>query len=117
VALLLAAVGLYGVIAFAVARRTGEMGIRLALGASRSAVLRLMMTDSAKVIVPGACVGLAAALSATRLVSAQLYGLTATDPLTLVVAVVLLLVVAALAAFIPARRASVIDPVDALRCE
>jgi ABC-type antimicrobial peptide transport system permease subunit len=117
VALLLAAVGLYGVIAFAVARRTGEMGVRLALGASRSAVLGLMMTDSAKVVVPGACVGLAAALAATRLVSAQLYGLTATDPLTLVAAVVLLLAVAALAAFIPARRAAAIDPVEALRSE
>ncbi len=117
VALLLAAVGLYGVIAFAVARRTGEMGIRLALGASRSAVLRLMMTDSAKVIVPGAGAGLVAALAAARLVSAQLYGLSPTDPPTIVAAVALLLAVAAVASFLPARRASVIDPVEALRCE
>ena len=76
-----------------------------------------MMADSAKVIVPGTCVGLAAALGATRLVQAQLYGLTPTDPLTLVAAVLLLLSVAALAAFLPARRAAGIDPVEALRCE
>ena len=69
VALLLAAIGLYGVVAFAVARRTAEMGVRLALGASRRAVLRLVLADSAKVIVPGAVVGLAAALAATRLVA------------------------------------------------
>jgi predicted permease len=117
VALLLAAVGLYGVVAFAVARRTAEMGVRLALGASPRAVLRLVMADSTKVIVPGTIVGLAAALGATRLVSAQLYGLTPTDPFTLVSAVLLLLSVAALAAFIPARRAGGIDPVEALRCE
>jgi predicted permease len=117
VALLLASVGLYGVIAFAVARRTGEMGVRLALGASRRAVLTLVMADSAKVIVPGACVGLAAALGAARLVGSQLYGLTPTDPATISAAVVLLAVVAAVAAFLPARRAAAIDPVDALRCE
>jgi predicted permease len=117
VALLLAAVGLYGVVAFAVARRTAEMGVRLALGASRRAVLRLVLADSAKVIVPGTIVGLAVALGATRLVSAQLYGLTPTDPLTLVAAVLLLLTVATLATFIPARRAAGIDPVEALRCE
>jgi predicted permease len=117
VALLLAAVGLYGVVAFAVARRTAEMGVRLALGASRRAVLRLVMADSAKVILPGTVVGLAAALAATRLVSSQLYGLTPTDPLTLLAAVLLLLSVATLAAFLPARRAAGIDPVEALRCE
>jgi predicted permease len=117
VALLLAAVGLYGVVAFAVARRTAEMGVRLALGASRPAVLRLVMADSAKVILPGTIVGLAAALGATRLVSSQLYGLTPTDPLTLAASVLLLLTVAALAALIPARRAAGIDPVEALRCE
>jgi predicted permease len=117
VALLLAAVGLYGVVAFAVARRTAEMGVRLALGASRSDVLRLVMTDSARVILPGLCLGLAGALAATRFVGSQLYGLKPTDPLTLVAAMALLLAVAAAAAFIPAKRASAIDPVEALRCE
>ena len=117
VALLLAAVGLYGVVAFTVARRTAEMGVRLALGASRSDVLRLVMTDSARVILPGLCIGLAGALAATRLVGSLLYGLKPTDPLTLVAAMALLLAVAAAAAFIPARRAAGIDPVEALRCE
>jgi predicted permease len=117
VALLLAAVGLYGVVAFAVARRTAEMGVRLALGASRADVLRLVMTDSARVILPGLCLGLAGALAATRFVESLLYGLKPTDPVTVVGAMILLLAVAGAAAFIPARRASGIDPVDALRCE
>ena len=117
VALLLAAIGLYGVVAFAVARRTAEMGVRLALGASRGTVLRLMLLDSAKVIVPGACVGMAAALAATRFVESILYGLKPTDPATIVAAMALLLAVAAIAVYIPARRAAGIDPVEALRCE
>jgi predicted permease len=117
VALLLAGIGLYGVVAFAVARRTAEMGVRLALGASRGAVLRLVLADSARVIVPGAVVGLAAALAATRLVRSVLYGLEPTDPATLAASVALLIAVAAFAAYLPARRAAGIDPVDALRCE
>ena len=117
VALLLAAVGLYGVVAFAVARRTAEMGVRLALGASRGAVLKLMLMDSAKVVVPGACVGMAAALAATRYVKSLLYELKPTDPITILAATLLLLAVATIAAYIPARRAAGIDPVDALRCE
>ncbi len=117
VALLLAAIGLYGVVAFAVARRTAEMGVRLALGASGRAVLRLLLADSAKVIVPGALVGMAAAVAATRLVRSVLYGLEPTDPKTLAAAVALLLVVAGVAAYLPARRAAAIDPVEALRCE
>jgi predicted permease len=117
VALLLAAIGLYGVMAFAVTRRTAELGVRLALGASRREVLRLVLVDSARVILPGACVGLAAAIGTTRLVEAQLYGLKPTDPVTLAAAVLLIVAVGATAAFIPARRAATIDPVDALRCE
>jgi predicted permease len=115
--LLLAAIGLYGVVAFAVARRTAEMGVRLALGASRGAVLRLVLADSARVVVPGAVVGLAAAVAATRLVRSVLYGLEPTDPATLAMSVALLLAVAGLAAYLPARRAAGIDPVEALRCE
>jgi predicted permease len=117
VALLLAAIGLYGVVAFAVARRTSELGVRLALGATRRGVLRLVLTDSAKVIVPGACTGVAAALAATRLVKVVLYGLTPTDAGTMALAVALLLAVSAVAAFLPARRAAAIDPAEALRCE
>jgi predicted permease len=116
-ALLLAAVGLYGVVAFAVARRTAEMGVRLALGASRGAVLRLVLLDGARVLVPGALAGTAAALAATRLVRWVLYGLEPTDPATILGSVLLLLLVAAVAAYLPARRAAAIDPVEALRCE
>jgi ABC-type antimicrobial peptide transport system permease subunit len=117
VALLLAAIGLYGVVAFAVARRTAEVGVRLALGASRVDVLRLVLVDGARVIVPGTVVGVAAALGTTRLVRSFLYGLEPTDPATLAMSVVLLLAVAGFAAYLPARRAAAIDPVEALRCE
>lgn len=117
VALLLAALGLYGVMAFAVTRRTGELGVRLALGASRAAVLRLVMADGARVVVPGACIGMAAAFGATRFLESMLFGLKPTDPLTLVAAAALLLSVASFAAYLPARRAAAIDPVEALRCE
>jgi predicted permease len=117
VALLLAAIGLYGVVAFAVARRTAEMGVRLALGASPGTVLRLVLSDSARVVVPGALVGVAVALGATRLVRSVLYGLEPTDPMTILAAAGLLLVVAGFAAFLPARRAAGIHPADALRCE
>ena len=117
VALLLAAIGLYGVVAFAVARRTAEMGVRLALGASRGDVLRLVLGDSARVIVPGAIVGTAAALAGTRLVESILFGLKPTDPTTILMAVALLLAVAGMAAYLPARRAAATDPVEALRCE
>lgn len=117
IALLLAAVGLYGVVAFAVARRTAEMGVRLALGASRAAVLRLVLVDGARVIMPGALAGTAAALAATRLVESVLFGLKPTDPITILASVLLLLAVAGVAAYVPARRAAGIDPVEALRCE
>jgi predicted permease len=117
VALALAGIGLYGVVAFAVARRTAEMGIRLALGASRGTVLTLVLLDSAKVILPGACIGILAALAVTRMLESVLYGLTPTDPTTIAAATALLLAVASLAASIPARRAASVDPVEALRCE
>jgi ABC-type antimicrobial peptide transport system permease subunit len=117
VALLLAALGLYGVVAFAVARRTAEMGVRLALGASRAAVLRLVMADSAKVVIPGAAIGVAAAPAATRFLESLLFGLKPTDPATLAGTAALLLALAALATYFPARRAAGTDPIDALKCE
>ncbi len=117
IALLLAAIGLYGVVAFGVARRTAEMGVRLALGASRAAVLHLVLLDGAKVILPGALVGTAAALAATRLVESVLFGLKPTDPATILASLLLLLAVAGVAAYVPARRAAGIDPVEALRSE
>lgn len=117
VALLLAAVGLYGVVAFAVTRRTAEMGVRLALGATRADLLRLVISDSARVIVPGACVGLASAVGVTRFLQSLLFGLTPTDPSTIAASVALLLAVATAAVLIPARRAAGTDPSEALRCE
>lgn len=116
-ALALAAVGLYGLVAFGVARRTAEMGVRLALGASRSSILGLILRDSARVVLPGALVGLALAAWGTRLLTSLLFGLEPWDPLALGVAIVLLLTVSLVAAVIPARRAASIAPSAALRCE
>jgi predicted permease len=116
-ALVLSAVGLYGVAAFAVARRTSEMGIRMALGATPAAVMRLVLRDSALVVLPGAVLGLVAALAASQLLRARLFGLTPTDPATVTAAVCLILLVSAVAAAVPARRAARVDPAEALRAE
>jgi predicted permease len=116
-ALLLACVGLYGVMAYAVARRTNEIGIRIALGALPANVVRMVMREVLLLIALGLGVGLAAAMATTRLVGALLFGLTPTDPLTVALATLLMIVVAALAGYVPARRASRIDPMVALRYE
>jgi ABC-type antimicrobial peptide transport system permease subunit len=116
-ALLLACVGLYGVMAYAVARRTNEIGIRIALGALPANVVRMVMRDVMLLLTLGIAVGLAAAMATTRLVGALLFGLTPTDPLTIALATLLMIVVAALAGYLPARRASRIDPMAALRYE
>jgi predicted permease len=116
-ALLLACVGLYGVMSFAVTRRTGEIGIRMALGAEARDVIRLVMREVSLLVALGAGVGLAAALAATRLVATLLFGLTPTDPLTIALATLLLIGVAALAGYLPARRAARVDPLVALRHE
>jgi putative ABC transport system permease protein len=116
-ALLLAAVGLYGVLAYAVSRRTREIGIRMALGATRADVLWMVLKESAWLVVIGIAIGAPMAIAATRLISATLFGLGAADPITILVAALLLIGVAAVASFLPARRAAQVDPMIALRCE
>jgi predicted permease len=116
-ALLLACVGLYGVLSYAVARRTNEIGIRMALGARRGNVIWLMLREALALVVAGVAVGLLASLTATRTASTLLYGLEPNDPPTIVAATLLLLAVAALAGYLPARRAARVDPMAALREE
>ncbi len=114
-AMLLAAIGLYGVIAYSVSQRTHEIGIRMALGAQKRDVVGLIMRETMLLVVIGVIIGLSAALGVTRLVASLLYGLTPNDPLTISLAGLLLLTVAALAGYLPARRASRVDPMAALR--
>jgi predicted permease len=116
-ATLLAAIGLYGVIAFAVARRTGEIGIRMALGALPADVVRMVLLDTGRMAATGIVIGLAAAFVLSRYVESQLFGIQAADLMVYAGAAGTLAAVAALAAFVPARRASRIDPVSALRYE
>ena len=116
-ALLLAAVGLYGLMAHTATRRTREIGIRMALGAPRTNVLWLILRDGIVLVTLGAIIGIPAAIALTRFVASFLYGLTARDPATMILATVILAAVTALASFLPARRASKVDPMIALRYE
>ena len=116
-AVFLACIGIYGLMSYAVSRRTNEIGVRLALGARRSSLLWMVMRESLTLVMIGLVAGLGAALAATRVVASQLYGLKPHDPTTVAVAMCLLLAVAALASFVPARRASQVDPMAALRYE
>jgi len=117
IAALLAAIGLYGVMAYAVTRRTNEIGIRLALGAGRGDVQWMVLRESLWMVAAGLVVGIPAALALTRYVQASLYGIKPNDPMSFMAAGVLMIAVAATAAWIPARRAARVDPMRALRCE
>jgi ABC-type antimicrobial peptide transport system permease subunit len=117
VALMLAAIGLYGILSYSVARRTGEIGVRVALGAPHRSVVWLVMWQTLLLVIAGLGIGCVAAVYLTRFVKTLVFGIKPADPVTLAMAVGVLAVVALLAAWLPARRAASIDPVRALRYE
>jgi len=117
VACLLAMLGVYAVMALTVSRRTHDIGIRMALGAARASVRRQVVVDGMRLAFIGAVVGLVAAIGSSRLIAAMLYGVEPTDPLTFAAVFVVTLLVAGAACYLPARRASRLDPLDALRSD
>jgi ABC-type antimicrobial peptide transport system permease subunit len=116
-ALLLAAIGLSGVLAYSVVQRTNEIGIRMALGAQPGSIARMILREAAVLLVIGLAVGTALTLAATRAAGALFFGLQPNDPLTMVMAAVLLTAVAVAASYLPARRAAKVEPITALRYE
>jgi putative ABC transport system permease protein len=116
-ALVLAAIGVYGVMAYSVSRRTHEIGIRRALGAERQDLIKLILGRTVWLVISGIGLGIAGALALTRLLSSLLYGVTSRDPATFIAVSLLLAGVAVIAGYIPARRASKVDPMVALRYE
>jgi putative ABC transport system permease protein len=117
VALVIAAVGIYGVMAYNVVQRTGEFGIRMALGAQQRDVLKLVLTQGGKLIGLGLVIGLLATLAASRAMGSMLFNTSAYDPLTLTSITLLLGAVALVACFFPAQRATKVNPIEALRAE
>jgi ABC-type antimicrobial peptide transport system permease subunit len=116
-AVFLSAIGIYGLMSYVVSRRTNEIGIRMALGAERAGVRWMVMREIILLVVVGIGIGAALALAVSRLVTSMLYGLKATEPGNLALAIVVLLAVALAAGYLPARRASQVSPMEALRCE
>jgi putative ABC transport system permease protein len=117
VALLLAAIGIYGAVAYSVEQRTGEIGVRMALGAQTHDVLRLIINQGMKPVVTGLAIGIVAAFALGRLLTSQLFEVSAYNPVLLGGATILLAAIALLACLLPARRATLVDPVQALRTE
>jgi ABC-type antimicrobial peptide transport system permease subunit len=116
-ALLLACIGIYGVMAYSVTQRTQEIGVRMALGARRSDVLRLVMSFGLRLALAGVGIGLVGAILSTRLLTSLLFEVTAANPLVFLLPATTLLLVMAIAAYLPARRAASIEPMQALRAE
>jgi putative ABC transport system permease protein len=117
IGLVLAATGIYGVIAYFVSQRTQEIGVRIALGATAASVVRLILGQALRPVAIGAAIGVVAALAATRVLASQLFGVSRTDPLTIAVVVATLIGVALVASAVPARRAAAVDPTRALQSE
>lgn len=113
----LVSIGLYGAVAYAVTRRTQELGIRMALGAHRKDIFWMVLGETLTTVIAGIAVGVPMGLAAVRLISAKLFGVRAADPVAVTVAVLMMISVAAVASFLPARRAAKVDPMVALRYE
>jgi ABC-type antimicrobial peptide transport system permease subunit len=117
IALALASIGVYGVLAYSVSQRTQEIGVRMALGASRQTVFRLIVGQGARLAAAGVAAGIVGAFAVTRVVKSLLYNVSATDPLSFGLTALFLVVVALVASYVPARRATAVDPMIALRTE
>ena len=116
-ALFLAAIGIYGVLAYTVNRRTREIGVRMALGAERGRVMRMILRDGMQAVVPGIVVGTVGALFLARLIAGLLYGVAPSDPVTFGAVIAVLAIVTLAASLVPARRATKVDPMVAIRAQ